>query len=78
MGVTVMVALEQALLRAIDRAANRRRVSRSALIREALQEHLKRIHVRESEERDREGYQRYPQTPGDFEVWEKAAAWPTD
>ena len=40
---TIQVVLEEDLLRAADRAARRVRVNRSALIREALREHLKRI-----------------------------------
>ena len=39
---TIQVVLEEKLLRDADRAARRVRVNRSALIREALREHLKR------------------------------------
>lgn len=76
--VTIQVVLEQKLLRAADRATRRLKVNRSALIREALREHLKRIQIRDRERRDREGYQRYPETPEEFGVWEKVAAWPED
>jgi len=76
--VTVQVVLEQELLRAADRAARRFKVNRSALIREALREHLKRIRIREKEQRDRAGYQRYPENAGEFELWEKVAAWPEE
>lgn len=76
--VTVQVVLEQELLRAADRAARRFKVNRSALIREALREHLKRIRIREKEQRDREGYRRFPETAEELELWEKAAAWPEE
>ena len=73
---TIQVVLEEQLLRAADRAARRIKVNRSALIREALREHLRRLRSRELERRDREGYERHPDT--EFAGWEKAAAWPED
>jgi metal-responsive CopG/Arc/MetJ family transcriptional regulator len=73
---TIQVVLGEQLLRATDRAARRIKVNRSALIREALREHLKRLEVREKERRDREGYERYPDD--EFAGWEKVAAWPED
>ena len=54
------------------------RVNRSALIREALREHLKRIKTRGLELRDRRGYLKHPQTGGDLSHWERVAAWPED
>jgi metal-responsive CopG/Arc/MetJ family transcriptional regulator len=53
---TIQVVLDAKLLKAADAAAKRERVNRSALIREALQEHLKRLRIRDLEERDRRGY----------------------
>jgi metal-responsive CopG/Arc/MetJ family transcriptional regulator len=73
---TIQVVLGEELLRAADRAARRTKVNRSALIREALRQHLKRLEVREKERRDREGYERYPDH--EFGGWEKVAAWPED
>jgi metal-responsive CopG/Arc/MetJ family transcriptional regulator len=40
---TIQVVLDSKLLKAADFAAKRRKVNRSALIREALQQHLKRL-----------------------------------
>ena len=73
---TVQVVLGKDLLRAADRAAKRRRVNRSALIREALREHLRRMATREREQIDREGYQARPIERDEFSVWDKVAAWP--
>ena len=53
-------------------------MNRSALIREALQEHLKRLHLVDLEERDRRGYQAKPQRIEEYRPWEEAAAWPED
>lgn len=75
---TVQVVLGKQLLRAADRAARRLKLNRSALIREALREHLDRLSTREREERDRRGYQRLPESTQDLAVWEKVAEWPED
>jgi metal-responsive CopG/Arc/MetJ family transcriptional regulator len=75
---TIQVVLEEELLQAADRAARRARQNRSALIREALRQHLQRIEAREREARDREGYRKQPQTGNDFLEWERGAAWPPE
>jgi metal-responsive CopG/Arc/MetJ family transcriptional regulator len=75
---TIQVGLDTELLKAADVAAKRQKVDRSALIRTALQEHLKRLHARELEERDRRGYQAKPQCAEEYRPWEEIAAWPTD
>jgi hypothetical protein len=63
-------------LKATDFAAKRQKVNRSALIREALQQHLKRLRAMELEGRDRRGYLAQPQREKEFRRWEDAAAWP--
>jgi len=75
---TIQVVLDTKLLKAADRAARRRKVNRSALIREALHEHLKRLQARELEELDRRGYLARPQQTEEFRVWEDATSWPKD
>ena len=75
---TIQVVLDAKLLKAADTAAKREKVNRSALIRRALEEHLKRLHVLNLEERDRRGYQTKPQRKEDYIPWEDAAAWPDD
>ncbi len=52
----VQIMLDKKLLRAADQAARRLKRSRSALVRDALREHLRRLHIRELEQRDHEGY----------------------
>ena len=73
---TIQVVLDTKLLKAADLAAKRRKVNRSALIRDALREHLKRSRELELEERDRRGYLAKPQREEEFRKWEDAAAWP--
>jgi metal-responsive CopG/Arc/MetJ family transcriptional regulator len=75
---TIQVVLDAKLLKAADLAARRQKVNRSALIRQALQGHLKRLHVLDQEARDRRGYEIRPQRTEEFRRWEDAAAWPDD
>lgn len=75
---TIQVVLGTKLLKAADRVAKRQKVNRSALIRQALEEHLKRLHMAELEERDRRGYQGQPQRLEEFRPWEETAVWPED
>ena len=75
---TVQIVLDEKLLRATDQAARRIKQNRSALVREALREHLRRLEVRSLEERDREGYSRLPQQRDEVQRWEAEAAWPAE
>ena len=75
---TIQVVLESGLLRATDRAARRKKLNRSALIRDALREHLRRLEIRELEERDRKGYRVSPQDGDEVSGWESEAAWPAE
>ena len=73
---TVQVVLDKKLLTATDRAARRLKRNRSALVRDALREHLQRLEVRSREERDRLGYARQPVDPAEVSLWEAEATWP--
>ncbi|HYL75010.1 MAG TPA: ribbon-helix-helix domain-containing protein [Bryobacteraceae bacterium] len=75
---TIQVVLDTKLLRATDQVARRTKRNRSALIRDALREHLRRLEIRALEERDREGYSREPQTQDESFAWEREAVWPTE
>jgi len=73
---TIQIVLEKELLQAANRAARLRKKNRSALVREALREHLRRLEVLAQEERDQEGYGRRPQRRGESRAWEAEVAWP--
>ena len=75
---TIQVVLDKKLLLAADRAARARRVNRSALVRDALREHLRQLEVQAREDRDREGYRKKPQSGDDMHLWEEVAAWPEE
>ena len=74
----VQIVLDKKLLQATDQAARRTRRNRSALVRDALREHLRRLELRASEERDRQGYFQQPQAPDQGLDWEEDAAWPRE
>ena len=72
----IQVVLDEKLLNAADAAAKRRKLNRSALIRDALQRHLKHLRQMELEEQERRGYLAKPQREEEYRAWEDAAVWP--
>jgi metal-responsive CopG/Arc/MetJ family transcriptional regulator len=56
--------------------ARRQKMNRAALVRQALQEHLKQLTDVELDEKDRRGYAVRPQLEEEIRPWEEAAAWP--
>jgi metal-responsive CopG/Arc/MetJ family transcriptional regulator len=72
----IQIVLDKKLLHAADEAAKRTRRNRSALVRDALREHLHRLELRASEERDRQGYSLHPQADAEAGGWESEASWP--
>lgn len=74
----IQVVLDSKLLRATDVAARQTKLSRSALIREALRAHLKNLDIREREMRDRKGYEARPRDSGEPSSWEREAIWPEE
>ncbi len=75
---TIQVVLDAKLLRATNGAAKRARKNRSALIREAIREHLKRLRTRELEEQEQQGYKQFPDNGRMAAEWENEASWPED
>jgi metal-responsive CopG/Arc/MetJ family transcriptional regulator len=71
-----MEIVDKKLLQATDQAAKRTRQNRSALVRNALREHLRRLELRAGEERDHQGYLRHSQAEAEARGWESEAAWP--
>jgi hypothetical protein len=74
----IQIVLDKKLLQAADQAAKRTRRNRSALVRDALREHLRRLELRASEERDCQGYSQHPATDTEAWGWESEATWPQE
>jgi metal-responsive CopG/Arc/MetJ family transcriptional regulator len=72
----VQIVLDKKLLHDADRAAKRGKQNRSALVRDALREHLRRLELRAREERDRQGYSQQSQADAEAGGWESEATWP--
>ncbi len=75
---TIQIVLDKKLLLATDRAARRAKRNRSALVRDALREHLQKLEVRDKERRDRQGYLARPEGRNESHTWEAEAAWPEE
>ena len=75
---TVKIVLDEELLRAADQAARRTKQNRSALVREGLRQHLRRLEILALEEQEREGYRRIPQDLAEAKMWEAVAVWPPE
>ena len=73
---TIQVVLDSKLLGTMDIAARRKKLTRSALIREALRAYLKHLEIQERELRDRRGYEAGPRDPRNPSSWEAEAIWP--
>ena len=73
---TIQIVLDKKLLQAADEVAQQTKQNRSALVRDALREHLKRLQAQAKEERDRKGYSRHPQAKDESLHWETEAACP--
>jgi metal-responsive CopG/Arc/MetJ family transcriptional regulator len=74
----VQIVLDKGLLQAADQAARRAKQNRSALVRDALREHLRRLELRAKEERDRAGYSKQPRARDERLDWEAEAVWPPE
>jgi metal-responsive CopG/Arc/MetJ family transcriptional regulator len=75
---TIQVVLDDALLKLADQLAKKQRVNRSALIRDALRAHLKKLRYQELERQECEAYQRQPEDLDEVAAWERVADWPDD
>jgi metal-responsive CopG/Arc/MetJ family transcriptional regulator len=70
---TIKIVLDADLLHEADRAVRKLKTNRSALFREALRAHLKRLDLLEREKRDREGFVRYLDSLDEPAIWDKVA-----
>lgn len=75
---TIQVVIDSKLRQTADRLAKRKKVNRSAIMREALREYAKRERIREMEERDRKGYEAQPETEEELAFGKGETAWLED
>ena len=72
---TIQVVVEADLLQEADLAAKKHNMNRSALIRDALRDHLKRMRTLDLEEEECLAYQRIPASREDEVALVEIATW---
>ena len=72
---TIQMTIDEPLLDEVDEIIQALKTTRSAFIREALEQALQRYAIAEMEKKHAEGYARQPVEPGEFDVWEDQQAW---
>lgn len=72
---TIQMTIDEYLLEQVDSIIQELGVSRSSFMREALQQALRQIEIRNLEQKHIAGYQKYPVTPDEFDVWQEEQIW---
>lgn len=72
---TVRCTLDKHLVQEVDRAVEKLGTTRSGFAREALRDALSKVERKELERRHREGYEKQPVQPGEFDFWEDEQVW---
>lgn len=70
----IRITINPELLKLVDKECGGR--NRSAFFREAAQEWLKQRRIRKLEQKQKDGYARYPVKPGEFDKWVAEQVWP--
>ncbi len=72
---TIQMTIDEALLTQVDRTVQDLQTTRSAFIRQALEQALRQYQVRRLEERDAVGYTAVPATAAETDEWASEQAW---
>ena len=72
---TIQMTLDENLLNKVDKAIRELNTTRSAFIRESLQNHLDRIKIKKLEKKHLDGYLKHPVKTGEFDIWEDEQVW---
>lgn len=72
---TVQITLDEHLAQEVDRAVERMGTTRSGFTRDALRDALAKIERQDLERRHRQGYEKHPVKPGEFDIWEDEQVW---
>jgi len=71
----VQISFDENLLDAVDRFATSAKISRSALIREALKRWIQEREIKEFEEQWIQSIRKNPDDPKDTDIWADAQEW---
>lgn len=72
---TVQMTIDEELLEAVDMTVRDLGASRSAFLRDALQQALKRLQIAAMERQHITGYERYPVEQGELDGWQNEQIW---
>lgn len=72
---TIQITVDESLLRHVNSAIVALRTTRSAFIRQSLEEALRRLKALRLEARHRRGYMKKPVSAGEVVDWESEQAW---
>jgi metal-responsive CopG/Arc/MetJ family transcriptional regulator len=75
---TIQMTIDESLLQEVDTAVDNLGTSRSAFMREALQQALKQMRIASLERQHAAGYEQYPVKPGEFDIWQDEQLWEED
>lgn len=72
---TIQMTIDEQLLEQVDTIIQELGVSRSSFMREALQQALRQIEIRNLEQQHIAGYQKHPVNSGEFDIWQEEQIW---
>ena len=72
---TIQMTIDEQLLEQVDTIIQELGVSRSSFMRDALQQALRQIEIRNLEQQHIAGYQKHPVSPDEFDIWQEEQIW---
>lgn len=72
---TIQITINEPLLMQVNNAIKELGMSRSAFIRDALQQALRQLEITKLERKHKIGYARHPIELGEFDIWEAEQSW---
>ncbi len=72
---TIQMTIDEYLLEQVDSMIKELGVSRSSFVREALQQALRQIEIRNLEQQHIAGYQKHPISADEFDIWQDEQIW---
>ncbi|HMN31588.1 MAG TPA: ribbon-helix-helix domain-containing protein [Caldilineaceae bacterium] len=72
---TIQITIDQDLLQNVDQVVQELGETRSAFVRQALEQALRQWQIHKLELQHATGYARHPVAPGEFDDWESEQHW---
>ena len=72
---TIHITIDDELHMKVDQVTQLLGAARSQFIRQALEDALRKLAIEELEQRQLEGYKRFPVNNGEFDIWEAEQSW---